>query len=288
MHRDTMAHRAPGSGDRSGARVHPPSPSAHSVAATAALRETSRRSLTGAVRSLADDGGAGHGCGLPGRNSGVNHPRCTVPGAAGVVLVLLAAATARAAPVRRVFEPSDMEFKEPGNAELDMEFGLVRGETAYRVSAPDFELDLGLTSNIEFDVAGEFAVAGPDNGEFTFNHTSPDNMWTSAKVGLLDIGDQQSAWSAGVQLGPKLPVANGNRRVGVEGLALVGWRHHQDTWLVVNLGGLLDPEPDPHTPRPAAVEGGIDFSRPLDTGGRWTLDVALSGVRYFSDPESGG
>jgi len=175
-----------------------------------------------------------------------------------------------------------MEFKEPGAAELDMEFGLVRGETAYRVSAPDFELDLGLTSNIEFDVAGEFAVAGPDTGEFTFNHTSPDNILTSAKVGLLDIGDQQSAWSVGVQLGPKLPVANGNRRVGVEGLALVGWRHHQDTWLVVNLGGLLDPEPDPQTPRPAAVEGGIDFSRPLDTGGLWTLDVALSGVRYFS------
>src|SRR5262245_54134282 len=154
MHRDTMVHSAPApGGDSDGARVHPRT-STHSTAAAVALRETSRRSLTRDVRSLADDGGAGHGCGLPGRNSGVNHPRRTLPGAAGVALVLLAAATARAAPVRRVFEPSDMEFEEPGMAELDMEFGLVRGETAYRVSAPDFELDLGLTPNVEFDVDG--------------------------------------------------------------------------------------------------------------------------------------
>lgn len=282
MHCDTMLHSAPASeGDSDGAGMHP-GPSAHRTAATAALRKRAGGHSPGGGRSLADDGGAGHGCGLPGRNSGVNHPRRTLPGAAGVALVLLAAATARSAAVRRVFEPSDMEFEEPGMAELDMEFGLVRGETAYRVSAPDFELDLGLTSNVEFDVDGEFAVAGPDNGEFTFNHTAPDNLWTSAKVGLLDVGDEKSAWSVGVQLGPKLPVANGNRRVGVEGLALVGWRHHQDTWLVFNIGGLLDPEPDPHTPRPAAVEGGIDFSRPLDAAGRWTFDVQLSGVRYFS------
>ena len=235
----------------------------------------------GNARSLADADAGGHGCRLPGPNSGVNRPRRSALRGGGVVLVLLAVATARAAPVRRVFEPSDMEFEEPGMAELDMQFGLVRGESAYRVSAPDFEFDLGLLPNLELDIDGEFAVAGPDTGEFTFDRTAPDNLWTSAKIGLLDVGDPDSAWSAGLQLGPKLPLARGNRGVGVEGLVLLGWRF-RTTQLVLNLGGLLDPEPDPHTPRPAAVEGGIDLTRPIDVDGIWSFDAQLSGVRYFS------
>jgi hypothetical protein len=194
---------------------------------------------------------------------------------------VLAAATARAVPVRRFFEPTDMEFEEPGMAELDMQFGLVRGEDAYRVSAPDFELDLGLLSNLELDIDGEFAVAGPDTGEFTFDRTAPDNLWTSLKLGLLDVGDDAGAWTAGIQLGPKLPLAHGNMGVGVEGLVLIGWRIRQ-TQLVLNLGGLLDPIPDPSMPRPAAFEGGLGIARPLDADQRWTLTGEISGVRYVS------
>jgi hypothetical protein len=137
-------------------------------------------------------------------------------------------------PVRRFFEPTDMEFEEPGMAELDMPFGLVRGEDAYRVSAPDFEFDLGLTSNLELDIDGEFAVGGPDTGEFTFDRTAPDNLWTSLKAGLLDFGDEANAWTSGIQLGPKLPLAHGNQGVGVEGLLLLGWRVRQ-TQLVLTL-----------------------------------------------------
>src|SRR5262249_20247965 len=174
-----------------------------------------------------------------------------------------------------------MEFQEPGMAELDMEFGLVRGETAYRVSAPDFEFDLGLTSNVELDLDGEFAVGGPDDGEFVFNRTSPDNLWTSLKVGLLDIGDEASAWTMGIQLGPEVPLARGNQGVGGQGLLLIGWRRHQTT-LVLNVGGLDDPVPDPQSPRPIAFEGGIDLDHPLDDDGRWSITGELSGVRYVS------
>lgn len=195
--------------------------------------------------------------------------------------MLLLASVARAVPVRRVFEPTDMELEEPGVAEFDMQFGLVRGESAYRVSAPDFEFDLGLTPNVELDLDGEFAVGGPDTGEFVFNRTAPDNLWTSIKAGLFDFGNADSAWTSGFQLGPKVPLAHGNQGVGVEGLLLLGWRVHQ-TQLVLNLGGLIDPAADPHTPRPRAVEGGLDLNYPLDANGRWALTGELSGVRYFS------
>src|SRR4029453_2751840 len=107
---------------------------------------------------------------------------------------------------------------------------------------------------------------------------SPDNLWAPLKLGLPDYGDEAGAWTAGLQLGPKLPLARGNTGVGVEGLVLVGWRIRQ-TQLVLNLGGLLDPIPDPNTPRPAAFEGGIDIARPLDADQRWTLTGDSAGVR---------
>jgi hypothetical protein len=220
----------------------------------------------------------GHGGALPGRVPGVNRARV---GVACAVCALLAASAARAAPVRRIFEPTDMEFEEPGMAELDMEFGLVRGENAYRVSTPDFELDLGLMSNLELDVDGELAVAGPNDGTFTFDRFRPDNTWTALKVGLLDFTTGDHVWTAGVQLGPKLPTAHANRGVGGEGLVLLGWRRGEAS-LVVNLGGLLDPAPHAGSPRPAAFEGGIDLSLPLDADGRWALAGGLSGVRYVS------
>jgi hypothetical protein len=131
--------------------------------------------------------------------------------------MLLLASVARAVPVRRVFEPSELVFENPGVAQFGMQFGLVRGESAYRVSAPLFAFDLGLTPNVELDLDGEFAYGGPDDGEFVFNQTAPDNLWTSVKVG------------------PKAPLARGNQGAGLEGLLLLGWRNPQ-VQLVLNLG----------------------------------------------------
>jgi hypothetical protein len=197
--------------------------------------------------------------------------------------VLAVAAVAGAAPVRRVFEPTDMELAEPGTLELDMQFGVVRGEDAYRVSTPDFEVDLGLTGALEIDLDGELAVAGPDSGAFAIERWAPDNLWASLKAGLLDVADTDAdtAWTIGAQLGPKLPLARGNRGVGVEGLLLVG-RRNRRTEVVLNLGGLVDPAADARSPRPMAVEGGVDLDHPLDAAGRWSLTAELGGARYVS------
>jgi len=178
------------------------------------------------------------------------------------------ASVARAVPVRRVLEPSELVFEDPGVAQLGMQFGLVRGESAYRVSAPLFAFDLGLTPNVELDL----------DGEFVFNQTAPDNLWTSVKVGLFDFADEHSAWTSGIKVGPKAPLARGNQGPGLEGLLLLGWRNPQ-VQLVFNLGGLIDPAAEVHTPRPTAVEGGVELNYPLDATARWTLTGELSGKR---------
>src|SRR5262249_26724762 len=144
----------------------------------------------------------------------------------------------------------------------------------------------GLMSNVELDIDGEFAVGGPNDGALIIDRWAPDNLWTSIKAGLLDFVDPVThvPWTSGIQLGPKLPLAVGNRGVGVEGLLLLGCRVSK-TELVFNMGGLIDPEPDPHSRRPRAVEGGIDLDRPLVDSGRWSITAELGGVRYFS-PDS--
>jgi hypothetical protein len=126
-------------------------------------------------------------------------------------------------------------------------------------------------------------VVGSHSGAFVIDRWAPDNLWTSIKAGLLDFADPIAdiAWTTGIQLGPKLPLAQGNRGVGVEGLMLLGFRLRK-TQVVVNLGGLIDPAPDPHTPRPKAVEGGLDLDRPPVESGRWSITGELGGVRYFS------
>jgi len=198
------------------------------------------------------------------------------------LFLVLVAGPVSARPVRRVFQPKDLDFQGGGVAELTMQFGPVRGQTAYRVSSPAFELDLGLTKNLELDVTGEFAVGGPNDATFTFDRTSPDNTWASLRTGLLDVstGDND-AWTVGLQAGPQFPTARGNSGLGVEGLILLGWRH-RDAITVVNLGGLLDPDPGTGQPRPAGLGGGLDVTVPIDAAERWALYGGLSAVRYLT------
>ena len=191
-----------------------------------------------------------------------------------------------AEPMSRMFEPTDLELQEPGVLQLDMQFGPVRGQGSYRLDAPDFEINLGLTNNIELDVDGDPAIGGPDSGDFRFNQLSPDNLWTSVKVGLLDYADTSAdtAWTVGLQVGPKLPLARGAEGVGVEGLVLLGLRIHH-TQLVLNLGGLLDPAPDSISQRPSGPELGLDINYGLDADGHWALTGEISAITYTSpDP----
>jgi len=73
-----------------------------------------------------------------------------------------------------------------------MQFGPVRGQQAHRLVVPDVEFDLGLTHNIEFDIDGQFAIGGPDTGEFVFDRVAPDNPWPAIKFGLLDFADSSA------------------------------------------------------------------------------------------------
>jgi hypothetical protein len=175
------------------------------------------------------------------------------------VLVLAYPESARARQRHR-FEPTDLEMESGGVVELDMQVGAIRGEGPWRTVVPDVELDLGLTRNVELDIDGAYAVEGPDDGPFSFDHPAPENIWIAAKLGLYDSRDDDAdttAWSVGAQLGPKLPVASGAHGIGYEALLIAGYTW-KESHFVLNLGGLVDPGPTVSTDRPRGVEAGLD------------------------------
>jgi len=207
--------------------------------------------------------------------------------ALGIALFLLhPPAVARAATIRRIFEPTDLEFERPGTTELDMEFGLVRGQDAYRVSMPDFELDLGLAQNVELDLDGEFALGGPDDGEFRIDQLAQDNLWSALKLGLATWETKEAdwRWALGAQIGPVWPLAPGAQGVGVEGIGLFGLQMGQ-SYFVLNTGALLQPSDQPGQPRAEGFVGGLDMEIALDRDGVWALTGELAGAAYWSPDE---
>jgi hypothetical protein len=151
-------------------------------------------------------------------------------------------------------------MESEGVVELDMQVGTIRGDGPWRTVVPDVEIDLGLTRNVELDIDGTYAVEGPDDGQFSFDHPAPENIWIAAKLGLYDSRDDDgdtTAWSIGAQLGPKLPVASGARGIGYEALLVAGYTW-KESHFVLNLGGLVDPGPTVSTDRPQGVEAGLD------------------------------
>ena len=101
---------------------------------------------------------------------------------------------------------------------------------------------------------GAYAIEGPGNGQFSFDHPAPDNLWVAAKLGLYDSREEGMirAWAIGAQLGPKLPLANDAHGIGYEALLLVG-RTWGESHLVLNLGG--GPRRSDLTGASAGVEG---------------------------------
>jgi hypothetical protein len=162
---------------------------------------------------------------------------------------------------RPLFEPTDLEMERPGVIDIDLQLGAVRGPSSWRLVVPDVEIDVGLLPNVELDIDGAYAIEGPGDGQFSFDHPAPENLWLAAKLGLFDwrqVG-ASSAWALGLQLGPKLPVANDAHGIGYEAL-LIGGRTWGESHLVFNLGALLDPGPAISSKRPAGIEGGIDVN----------------------------
>jgi hypothetical protein len=137
---------------------------------------------------------------------------------------------------------------------------------------------------LELDVDGAYAIEGAPGKPFSLDHSSPDPLWTSLKFGLVDIVDDQAARTYGIatQLGPKWPTFRGAHGVGVEGL-LIGGLGFRGTLLALNVGGFIDPAPARSSPRPIAVEAGLDWSQDLDEAGRYSVDAGLSGVKFISD-----
>lgn len=203
-----------------------------------------------------------------------------------VVSIVLAPVSAFAANpnARPLFEPTDMELQDPGTIQVDTQVGPVRGQGPWRVVVPDFEIDVGLMRNVEFDIDGTYAIEGPDAGGFSLDHPAPDNLWLSAKLGLYDARDlsNHSAWAFGMQIGPKIPAAQDAHGAGYEGLLLVA-RTIGDAHIVLNLGGLADPGPSASRGRPVGVEGGLDLNVSLPGSAHLSILSELGGVHFFSD-----
>lgn len=199
-------------------------------------------------------------------------------------LALCVCGHAHARRVRRLFEPTDLDLEEPGMLQLDLQFGIARSRGPARILVPDFELDLGLLERLEFDLDGGYAIEGPAQGPFAFDHAASDNLWPAFKLGLYDSRDAQarSAFALGLQVGPKLPVAAGAHGLGVESLLLIGTAFGP-THLVWNAGAFIDPDPDSDPGRPIGVELGVDLEVTLSE--RCALQGGVSGTRFLSsDP----
>jgi hypothetical protein len=196
-------------------------------------------------------------------------------------LMALAPRTADAR-ARPLFEPTDLEMERSGTVEIDLQVGAVRGESPWRLMVPDVEIDVGLFRNVELDVDGAYAIEGPGDGRFSFDHLAADDPWVAAKLGLYDSREEgaRDAWAVGLQLGPKLPLANDAHGIGFEGLLITGCTWSK-THLVLNMGGLIDPGGAVSSGRPAGVEGGIDVSLHLGASS-FSLTAELGGTHFFS------
>jgi hypothetical protein len=198
------------------------------------------------------------------------------------VAILLTSGTAGAG--KRHFEPTDLDLAEPGAMQADLQLGVARSDGPLRLILPDAEIDLGLASNVELDVDFSFGIEGPAKGAFSFDHTTTDNSWIAAKLGLLDLRDPAAgtAWTVGLQLGPKIPLSRDARGVGYEALLLVG-RTMAPVHLVLNLGGLVDPGAEVSQKRPVGVVGGLDLE--VDLTPQLSILGELGTVLYVSrDP----
>ncbi len=204
-----------------------------------------------------------------------------------LLCVFLAGTSARARTgARPLFEPTDLQLQQPGFVNFDYQLGVIRGRDAWRVVAPDFELNVGILRNLEFDLDATYALEGTSGSPFTHAHATPDALWTSVKFGLLDWYDERAAqtWALGFQVGPKLPIALGSRGIGLEGLALLGYVF-RGTHLVLNTGALVDPHPSPAESRPLGIEVGLDIDSSLEKEDRFAFVGELAGVKFFSpDP----
>jgi hypothetical protein len=208
------------------------------------------------------------------------------PSVAFGLALALGSGAAAAEHVAHRFEPTDMDMQPPGVLQFDLQTGLVKGQHAVRLVVPDLEINFGLAHNVELDLDGAVGVEGPKDGSFHLDHATLDNLWLSSKLGLFSWHDdaRKSSWALGVQLGPKVPLAEGVRGAGFESVLLLG-RNLRRVHLVLNAGGLVDPGIEVSRKRPIGTEAGIDLNLDLNDEDTFSILGEVGGILYFTgDP----
>jgi hypothetical protein len=200
-----------------------------------------------------------------------------------VVTPALFAGPAAARSRRPRFEPTDLELEDVGTAEFDVQAGptVGGGENGNRFIVPDMEMDLGLTSNVELDVEGAFAV---DHFDGPHPRMDGEALWTAVKLGLFDSRDAggRHTLAGGIQLGPRLPTI-GTRGIGYAGLALLGVGVYR-THLVGNVGAIVDPGEHVTSGQAKSFVAGVDLDLDLDAHGTWSF-VGEVGAAYYVSPD---
>lgn len=196
-----------------------------------------------------------------------------------VVAFCLEAPLAHAQHGRRRFDPEDLQFEEPGTAHADLQVGVIRGPMAGRWVAPDFSIDIGLTSRFELGIDGFVATEGTTVRPWAADHGTADNLWLSSKLGLFEVMTKRTrtVWAGGLQLGPKIAAAPDAHGAGFEGIVLFGFTHGT-TQLIGNIGGFVDPGTSIARGRPVAIEGGFDFTTGLGKGKTWHMVADVSAL----------
>ena len=95
----------------------------------------------------------------------------------------------------------------------------------------------------------------------------------------------KSAWSGGIQAGPRLPTLPQTHGLGMEALVIVG-RTTESVHLFAQAGTLIDPsEPYVGYRRPVhpyGFEGGLDLDLDFDDHDKWSFMGEVGGIKYFS------
>jgi hypothetical protein len=210
--------------------------------------------------------------------------RCIPALIALVVVVVVTFVTERAAHAqgRRRFEPTDLRLQPPGVVDLDVQGGPVIGDDGNRAFVPDFETSLGIGPHLELELDGTF---GLDDGA---RPVFLDNTLIALRIAMFDEPDSPtstSAWSGGVQAGPRLPTLPQRRGVGFEALAIAG-RSTGNLHVFAQAGAIVDPlEPVPGSRRlvrPVGVEGGINMDVDLGDRDGWGLTAEVGVIKYLS------
>jgi len=198
--------------------------------------------------------------------------------------VVLAPNLADARQRRPAFEPDDLDMTTPGLLDLDLQVGMVRDGEAWRVVAPDVEINLGLTDHLELGIDGTFSLASPSNTVLRPKDPMLDNLWLSLKHALVfEQDDGGRSWALGLQHGPRLPMQDGMAGIGYQAVLLGGFGIHGSS-VVFSLGAFVDPRPEAQRWPPWGVLSGVDVKVPLDAAARFSLTGGISGAWYFRNP----